>query len=92
MKAKKFLAAVLACSIMFGATTTIGAYEQNSYFVAAAADIVDSGKCGENAVWTLDSEGTMTISGTAMKNIALRILLLTFTCPLSFSKMTKAAK
>lgn len=29
----------------------------------AAAGIVDSGKCGENAVWTIDSEGKMTISG-----------------------------
>ncbi len=28
-----------------------------------AADIVESGKCGENITWTLDSEGTMTISG-----------------------------
>ncbi|MDE7218372.1 MAG: leucine-rich repeat protein [Oscillospiraceae bacterium] len=31
---------------------------------ALAAEIVDSGKCGDNLTWTLDSEGTLTISGT----------------------------
>ena len=30
----------------------------------SAAGIAASGKCGENAVWTLDSEGTLTVSGT----------------------------
>ena len=29
-----------------------------------AADIVASGTCGDNLTWTLDSEGTLTISGT----------------------------
>ena len=29
-----------------------------------AAEIVDSGTCGENLTWILDSEGTLTISGT----------------------------
>jgi len=29
-----------------------------------AADIVESGKCGENVTWTLDSNGLLTISGT----------------------------
>ena len=31
---------------------------------ACGATIVDSGKCGENLTWELDSEGTLTISGT----------------------------
>ncbi len=31
---------------------------------AVSASIVDSGTCGENLTWTLDSEGTLTISGT----------------------------
>ncbi|MBQ7597652.1 MAG: leucine-rich repeat domain-containing protein [Clostridia bacterium] len=36
---------------------------------AFGADIVGSGTCGENLTWTLDSEGTLTISGTdAMTN------------------------
>lgn len=29
----------------------------------SAADIIDSGKCGDNLTWMLDSEGTLTISG-----------------------------
>ena len=36
---------------------------------ALAADIVDSGTCGAEVTWTLDSEGVLTISGTgAMKD------------------------
>ena len=31
---------------------------------ASAADIVDSGTCGENVTWTLDSDGVLNISGT----------------------------
>lgn len=30
----------------------------------SAASIVDSGECGDNVTWTLDSEGLLTISGT----------------------------
>ena len=37
--------------------------------VEAQATIVDSGTCGDNITWTLDDEGTLTISGTgAMDN------------------------
>ena len=32
--------------------------------VARAAEILDSGSCGENVTWTLDSNGVLTISGT----------------------------
>ena len=32
--------------------------------VSAFADTAKSGTCGENLTWTLDSEGTLTISGT----------------------------
>ena len=31
---------------------------------ASAASIVDSGECGENLTWALDSEGTLTIEGS----------------------------
>lgn len=31
---------------------------------AEAAKVIESGKCGDNLTWTLDSEGTLTISGT----------------------------
>ena len=30
----------------------------------AADDVVDGGSCGDNLTWTLDSAGTLTISGT----------------------------
>ncbi len=44
------------------------AYEAFSY-TGSNTDIVASGECGENLIWTLDSAGTLTISGQgAMKN------------------------
>lgn len=33
---------------------------------AFAADVVDSGTCGENVTWTLDSNGVLTVSGTGV--------------------------
>lgn len=40
---------------------------------AHAAEIVDSGTCGENLTWTLDDAGVLTISGTgAMTDFAMR--------------------
>ena len=40
--------------------------------VSAADDVVDSGTCGENLTWVLNSEGTLTISGTdAMTDYSL---------------------
>ena len=36
---------------------------------ASAADVVDSGTCGDNLTWTLDGDGVLTISGNgAMEN------------------------
>ncbi len=32
--------------------------------VAVSAETANSGSCGENASWELDSDGTLTISGT----------------------------
>ncbi|MBQ6863822.1 MAG: hypothetical protein IJO14_06255, partial [Clostridia bacterium] len=38
-------------------------------FSADAATIVNSGTCGENLTWTLDSDGVLTIAGTGeMRN------------------------
>ena len=34
------------------------------FLSVSAADIVDSGTCGKNLTWTLDSDGVLTISGT----------------------------
>ncbi len=36
--------------------------------VSFAAEIVDSGTCGDNLTWTLDSDGLLTISGTGAIN------------------------
>ena len=45
------LVVVLVAALVFGGITV-------------SADTVASGECGDNATWTLDSEGTLTISGT----------------------------
>ncbi len=34
------------------------------FVFGAGAEVVDSGTCGDGLTWTLDSEGTLTISGT----------------------------
>ena len=39
---------------------------------SSAAEIVDSGTCGDNLTWTLDSDGLLTISGTGnMSNYSI---------------------
>ena len=37
---------------------------------AEAATIVDSGTCGTNLTWTLDNEGTLTISGDGAMDVS----------------------
>ena len=51
MKKTIFLLAICVC-LMLGLSVT------------ASAATVDSGSCGNSATWTLDDEGTLTISGT----------------------------
>ena len=51
---KRFLSLLMAALMVFSLFP----------FTAAAADIVDSGACGENLTWTLDADGVLTISGT----------------------------
>lgn len=31
---------------------------------AAESDVIDSGSCGTSATWTLDADGTLTVSGS----------------------------
>ncbi len=69
MKPKKFLAVVTAATMI--AANSIGLMPDKfvnlPVFTSNAADIVASGECGvdgDNVVWQLDSEGTLTISGT----------------------------
>ena len=65
---KKSAIAVMAATII--SANAIGCVPMkcvvNPVLSASAADIVDSGECGaegSNLTWTLDSEGTLTISG-----------------------------
>ena len=60
---KKTLATIMALTVVCGAQTAVKAYQPTVGITAVAADIVASGKCGENATWQLDSEGKLTISG-----------------------------
>ena len=39
-----------------------------SAVTGTAAEIIDSGMCGESAAYTLDGEGTLTISGSGVVN------------------------
>ena len=65
---KKSAIAVMAATVI--SANAIGCvpmkYVVNPVLFASAADIVESGECGaegSNLTWTLDSEGTLTISG-----------------------------
>ncbi len=64
---RKFIASALAFAMLagtVGATAAIPGSETPFGITVNAADIVESGSCGENVIYTLDSEGTLTISGT----------------------------
>ncbi|MCR4889972.1 MAG: leucine-rich repeat protein [Ruminococcus sp.] len=45
-------------------TTTAPTQTTSTTISTADTNVTDSGTCGENLTWTLDSEGTLTISGT----------------------------
>ena len=69
MKSKKFLAVVTAATMITANSISPmpDKFVNLPVFNANAADIVASGKCGaegNNVIWQLDSEGTLTISGT----------------------------
>lgn len=55
-KTKKLLSVVLAV-LMCLTSVSVGSF-------AGAVDIVKSGTCGDNITWTLDSAGTLTLSGS----------------------------
>ena len=69
MKLKKIIAAALSVTMLCGAPAAVGTYQPGSLYTASAADIIDSGTCGDSVTWTLDSEGTLTISGTGDMDI-----------------------
>lgn len=60
---KKTLATIMALTVVCGAQTAVTAYQPTVGITAVAADIVDSGTCGENVTYTLDSNGVLAISG-----------------------------
>ena len=66
-KRRKSIAIALACAMLVGTIATTVAVpcgDMSFGMTVSAADIVKSGSCGENVTYTLDSEGTLTISGT----------------------------
>lgn len=54
---KRVSAAVVLTAVMFDVPEKV-----------AAAEIVQSGSCGDNITWTLDTDGVLTISGTGTEN------------------------
>lgn len=70
MKMKRTLSMALALCLMFGSAASLpeGTFTQSTS-ITASAEVVRSGKCGENVKWSFDSDGVLTISGTgAMKD------------------------
>lgn len=63
---RKILSMFLATVMMFGTfDVTYGATTENTVTAqSTSATIVDSGKCGDNVTYTLDSNGLLTISGS----------------------------
>ena len=55
-RAKKCLALLLSLLLAVSLLPTVSLF-------GTAAEIVDTGACGENLTWTLDSDGLLTISG-----------------------------
>jgi hypothetical protein len=67
LKKKKLVSAVSAAALML--TSAVGmpltsSLLAGSVISAVAADIVASGDCGDNATYTLDSDGNLVITGT----------------------------
>ena len=56
---KKRIASILLAVMMIVTLLPLGLVD-----TAWAADVVDSGSCGDNTTWKLTSDGTLTISGT----------------------------
>ncbi len=63
-KSKKFLSVFLVVLMLFSSAPLSANVGDLFAIEASAAEIVATGKAGPNATWTLDDEGTFTISGT----------------------------
>lgn len=62
-KSKKFIAGVMALCLA-GGVVVISSSIVPTVAVATSEETTKSGTCGENLIWVLDDEGTLTISGT----------------------------
>ena len=51
---KRKIVSVLLCALLLASLLPVSAF----------ADTIADGTCGENLTWTLDGDGTLTISGT----------------------------
>lgn len=66
----KRIAAMLLCAVIpFG--TAILTFEAPMAVSAETAAVIDSGTCGKNLTWQLDSEGTLKVSGTGDMNASV---------------------
>ena len=66
MNCKRIVAALMCAVIPLGiAISPVGA---PAVLSAEAASVVDSGTCGKNLTWKLESSGTLTVSGTGDMN------------------------
>ena len=70
---KRVISVALAACLAVGSIAALNAETDSDladWFAvkADAATIVDSGKCGDNVTYTLDSDGVLTISGTGAMN------------------------
>ena len=71
MKTRIFVSVILCMCVLFALSafavpTAVDVTEseiQSPAILSAEKEIVESGTCGDNLTWTLDSEGTLTISG-----------------------------
>lgn len=62
---KKIISAAVSCTLLVSAATcNMTASAAISDAVISSSKTATSGTCGENVTWTLDDEGTLTISGT----------------------------
>ena len=64
MKRKRFLSLLLTLTILPIQQYLPAGISISPIITASAAGNVDSGTCGKQAKWTLDSDGTLTISGS----------------------------
>lgn len=57
---RKYWKKLILLALLLTATVVVGKGN------VKAATIIDSGSCGENATYTLDSDGVLTISGSGV--------------------------